>query len=140
MRRVLGRRHQAAGANKAPPCCGQHGILAASCCAQHGILAAQTHLKLNVRQHFCDALTILIHNFHPEPCPTLGLQVVINQVLGFQVALADTAGVVLAQAAGRVATTRAPAQAAPAWIQQGSSREQLAGDAAGGNCAGPKNA
>jgi hypothetical protein len=69
-----------------------------------------THLQLNIWQHLRDALPVLIHHFDPEPCATLGLEVVVNEVLALQVALADAAGVVLTQPTCSITTARAPAE------------------------------
>jgi hypothetical protein len=52
---------------------------------------------------------MLIHNFHSQSSATFGSQVVVNEVLVFEVALANAAGVVLAKRAAIVPTTRTPA-------------------------------
>lgn len=67
------------------------------------------YLQIHLRECIRDALPVLIHHFHPQPSATLGLEVVINQVLVLEVALADAAWVVLAQDTRGVSTARAPA-------------------------------
>lgn len=63
---------------------------------------SSTHLKLHVWQWVIHALPVLIHHLNAQPSTALGTQVVVNQVLLLQVALADAARVVLAQRAAIV--------------------------------------
>eukprot|EP00955_Chlamydomonas_euryale_P118711 366556-Chlamydomonas_euryale.AAC.2 len=69
-----------------------------------------THLQLHaIRQAVCDTHSRLVHQLHTQRCSTLCAQVVVNQVLVFEVAFAQPAWVVLTQQAAGLTTAGAPA-------------------------------
>jgi hypothetical protein len=65
----------------------------------------QLHLS---RQACLHTLAVLVDNLHAQASGALGAQVVIYEILWLEVALADAAGVVLAQVAAVVAAAGAP--------------------------------
>jgi hypothetical protein len=87
----------------------QAGLIPSAPFVASALVRYMAHLKLYTLQILINACPCVIHDLNTQACIALGSQVVVNEVLLLQVPLADAAGVVLAQSAVLVTTTRAPA-------------------------------